>query len=86
MTRGGDGLHYRLNVDLGNLRDALITYLEDVDGGWYDMLSKEDFIQRVRIALDDLDESELGAMYDQYIREDDGPEPHDSSTTTTGEQ
>jgi hypothetical protein len=82
MTRGGDGLHYRLNVDLGNLRDALITYLEDVDGGWYDMLSKEDFIQRVRIALDDLDESELGAMYDQYIREDEGPKPHDSERST----
>ncbi len=83
MTRGGDGLAYKLNIDLGNLRDTLITYLEDVEGGWYDMLSKDDFIQRVRIALDDLDESELGAMYDQYIREDDGPEPHDSET---GEQ
>lgn len=83
MTRGGDGLHYRLNVDLGNLRDALITYLEDVDGGWYDMLSKPDFIQRVRIALDDLDESELGAMYDRYIRDDEDPTSPDSITTKT---
>jgi len=80
MTRGGDGLHYKLNIDLGNLRDTLITYLEDVDGGWYDMLSKDDFVQRVRIALDDLDESELGAMYDQYIREDDGPASPDSGS------
>ena len=82
MTRGGDGLAYKLNIDLGGLRDTLITYLEDVDGGWYDTLPKEDFIQRVRIALDDLDESELGAMYDQYIRDDDFDV---SSTTTTGE-
>jgi hypothetical protein len=83
MTRGGDGLTYKLNIDLGGLRDTLVTYLEDVDGGWYDTLSREDFIQRVRIALDDLDESELGAMYDQYIRDDDFDV---SSTTTTGEQ
>lgn len=80
MTRGGDGLGYKINIDLGGLRDTLITYLEDVDGGWYDTLTKEDFIQRVRIALDDLDESELGAMYDQYIRDE---YFNDSSTTTT---
>lgn len=69
MTRGGDGLMYKINIALGGLRDDLAMYLEDVDGGWYDMLSKEDFIERVRIALDDLDESELAAMYDQYIKE-----------------
>lgn len=86
MTRGGDGLSYKLNIDLGGLRDTLITYLEDVDGGWYDTLTKEDFVQRVRVALDDLDESELGWMYDKYIREDEGPYSPDSSTTMKGEQ
>lgn len=69
MTRGGDGLATKVQNALGYLRDELHLYLEDVDGGWYDTLTKEDFIERVRIALDDLDESELGAMYDRYIRE-----------------
>jgi hypothetical protein len=68
---------YKLNIDLSGLRDTLAMYLEDVDGGWYDTLAKEDFIDRVRIALDDLDESELGAMYDQYIREPDEDERED---------
>lgn len=75
MMRGGDGLTYKINIALGALRDELSAYLEDVDGGWYDTLTKQDFIERVRIALDDLDESELAAMYDQYIKE---PEDDDA--------
>lgn len=70
-TRGGDSLDYKTSHALGVLRDELATYLEDVDGGWYDMLTKEDFIMRIRMALDDLDESELGAMYDEYVKDAD---------------
>jgi len=70
-TRGGDGLDYKTGYGLGLLRDVLAAYLEDVDGGWYDMLTKDDFIMRVRMALDDLDESELGAMYDEYVKDAD---------------
>lgn len=76
-TRGGDSLDYKTRYGLGLLRDELATYLEDVDGGWYDMLTKEDFIMRVRMALDDLDESELGAMYDEYVKDADDSDDDD---------
>ena len=71
MTRGGDGLADKIMYPMIDLRSELAMYLEDVQLGWYDTLSKQDFIERVRIALDDLDESELGAMYDEYIHDDD---------------
>jgi hypothetical protein len=69
MTRGGDDLANKIMYPMIGLRSELAMYLEDVQAGWYDTLTKEDFIERVRITLDDLDEPELGAMYDQYIRE-----------------
>ena len=69
--RGGDTLNYKINIHLGALRDELACYLEDVYLGWYNMLTREDFIMRIRMALDDLDESELGAMYDEYVKDDD---------------
>ena len=71
MTRGGDDLADKIMYPMIDLRSELAMYLEDVQLGWYDTLSKQDFIERVRIALDDLDESELGAMYDEYIHDDD---------------
>lgn len=70
MTRGGDDLANKIMYPMIDLRSELAMYLEDVRLGWYDTLSKQDFVERVRIALDDLDESELGAMYDEYVRED----------------
>lgn len=70
MTRGGDDLANKIMYPMIDLRSELAMYLEDVQLGWYDTLSKQDFVERVRIALDDLDESELGAMYDEYVRED----------------
>lgn len=77
MTRGGDDLANKIMYPLISLRGELAYYLEDVQAGWYDTLTKEDFIERVRIALDDLDESELGAMYNQYIKE---PEDDDAES------
>lgn len=76
-TRGGDSLDYKIVNALGRLRDELATYLDDVDCGWYDMLTKDDFIMRVRMALDDLDESELGAMYDEYVKDADDSDDDD---------
>jgi hypothetical protein len=72
MSGQPDALAEQVSDRLLDLRVALKDYLDDVQADWYPMLSKEDFIERVRIALDDLDESELGAMYDQYVKEDDG--------------
>lgn len=67
MTRGGDDLANKVMYPMIDLRSELTMYLEDVQAGWYDPLSKENFIARVRVALDDLDESELSAMFDKHV-------------------
>lgn len=47
------------------------TIAEDMADGYMELMPKEDFIMRIRMALDDLDESELGAMYDEYVKDAD---------------
>lgn len=41
---------------------------EDMADGWIAPIGRGEFIMRIRMALDDLDESELGAMYDEYVK------------------
>lgn len=50
---------------------------EDIADGYMQPTTKGDFIMRIRMALDDLDESELGAMYDEYVKDNDDSDDDD---------
>lgn len=62
---------YRLTDAMANLRGSVGEILEDITDGWIAPIERGEFIMRIRMALDDLDESELGAMYDEYVKDGD---------------
>lgn len=62
---------HRLTDAMANLRGSFCEILEDIGDGWIAPIERGEFIMRIRMALDDLDESELGAMYDEYVKDDD---------------
>ncbi len=62
---------YRLTDAMANLREYIGEILEDISNDWIPPVDRGEFIMRIRMALDDLDESELGAMYDEYVKDDD---------------
>lgn len=70
MSRRPDNLEAAIQEAMGEVRSAVDNYTDDMAIDWFPMLSKADFVARVRAVLDDLDESELGAIYDANIEED----------------
>lgn len=62
---------YRLTNAMAIVRDAVGDILQDIADEWIPPVGKAEFIMRIRMALDDLDESELGAMYDEYVKDAD---------------
>lgn len=67
----------KVQQSLAVLRNFIHSIVEDMADGYMELLTKDDFIMRVRMALDDLDESELGAMYDEYVKDADDSDDDD---------
>lgn len=63
---------YRLTNAMAIVRDVVADILQDIGDEWIPPIERGEFIMRIRMALDDLDESELGAMYDEYVKEGEG--------------